>query len=78
MHVLDRPPRQAQLGVGQGHQPGPAIRLLGGPHAGRGPVERLFAEAVGMLNGLFTNDKFCWSRQARLHLTWWRRAYRDR
>ena len=27
-------------------------------------------------NGLFTNDKFCWSRPARLHLKWWHRAYR--
>jgi hypothetical protein len=30
------------------------------------------------LNGLFTNDKFCWSRPARLDLKWWHRAYRDR
>ena len=30
------------------------------------------------LNGLFTNDKFCWSRPASLRLKWWRRAYRDR
>src|SRR4051794_6793885 len=40
---------QAELGVGQQHQPGPAIGLLGVPDARRGPVERLLAEAVGML-----------------------------
>ena len=34
--------------------------------------------AKDLLNGLFTNDKFCWSRPARLHLKWWHRAYRDR
>jgi hypothetical protein len=25
-----------------------------------------------LLNGLITNDKFCMSRTARLHLSWWR------
>ena len=34
--------------------------------------------AEDLLNGLLTNDKFCWSRPARLHLRWWRRALRDR
>src|SRR5579859_6574911 len=34
--------------------------------------------AEDLLNGLFTNDKFCWSRPARLDLKWWHRAYRDR
>jgi hypothetical protein len=34
--------------------------------------------AEDLLNGLFTNDKFCWSRPASLRLNWWRRAYRDR
>src|SRR6266508_5419420 len=37
-----------------------------------------FHPAEDLFNGLFTNDKFCWSRQASLRLKWWRRAYRDR
>src|SRR2546428_6500015 len=37
-----------------------------------------FHPAEDFFNGLFTNDKFCWSRPARLHLKWWHRAYRDR
>ncbi len=48
MHVLDRPPRQAKLGVGQRDQPGPAIGLLWSPHSWRSPVERLLTEAVGV------------------------------
>jgi len=49
VHILDAPPRQAELRVGQGHQPRPAIRLLRSPHAWRSPVEGLLAEAVGVL-----------------------------
>ena len=49
VHFLDGPPRQTELGVGQRHQPRPAIGLLWSPHAWRGPVEGLFAEAVGVL-----------------------------
>src|SRR3954463_11991626 len=49
MPVLDGAAGQAELGVGQQDQPGPAIGLLGVADAGRGPVERLLAEAVGML-----------------------------
>src|SRR4051794_28950198 len=39
---------------------------------------RRFQPAKYLLNGLFTNDKFCCSRPARLRLKWWHRAYRDR
>ena len=41
------------------------------------PADR-FQPAKHFFNGLFTNDKFCWSRAAALRLKWWRRAYRDR
>jgi len=37
-----------------------------------------FHPAEYFFNGLFTNDKFCWSRPAKLRLKWWHRAYRDR
>src|SRR6187402_334359 len=47
--VLNGEAGQAELGVGQQDQPGPAIGLLGVADAGRGPVERLLAEAVGVL-----------------------------
>jgi hypothetical protein len=49
VHVFDGSPRQAQLGVGQRDQPGPAIGLLRSPHTRCGPVERLLAEAIGVL-----------------------------
>src|SRR5688572_1435735 len=45
MPILDGEAGQAELGVGQQDQPGPAIGLLGVADAGRGPVERLLAEA---------------------------------
>ena len=41
------------------------------------PANRLHP-AKDLFNGLFTNDKFCWSRPAKLRLKWWHRAYRDR
>ena len=37
-----------------------------------------FHPAKDLFSGLFTNDKFCWSRPAKLRLKWWHRAYRDR
>ena len=46
-HVVNRPAGEAELRIGQQHQPGPAVRLLRVAHAGRGPVEPLLAEAVG-------------------------------
>ena len=76
--ILDGAAGQAELGVGQQHQPGPAIGLLGVADARRGPVEGLLTEAVGVLNGLITSDKFCWSRYGQLHLDWWRRPLRLR
>ena len=55
------------------------LRAIGAQHTAELPFE---AAALGIakegLNGLFTNDKFCWSRPARLHLKWLHRAYRDR
>src|SRR5207302_1789187 len=49
VHVLNGPPRQAELGVSQGDEPCPAIGLLRSPHPRGGPVERLLAEPVGVL-----------------------------
>ena len=43
--VVDDPTREAELGVGDDHQPGPAVGLLGVTDPGRRPVEHLFAEA---------------------------------
>ena len=39
---------QAQLGIGEHHQPGPTVGLLGMAHAWKRPVERLFEETKGM------------------------------
>src|SRR5690348_7776672 len=40
---------------------------------------QMFAHlAVGDLNGLITNDKFCYARQAHLTLSWWRKPLQDR
>src|SRR4051794_13568602 len=47
--ILDSAAGQAELGVGEQHQPGPAISLLGVADARGGPVEGLLAEAVGVL-----------------------------
>src|SRR3954453_13012431 len=49
MHVLDGAAGETQLGVGQEHEPGPTVRLLGLTHPRRGPVERLLTEAIGVL-----------------------------
>ena len=76
--VVDGAAGQAELGVRQQHQPGPAVRLLGVTDARGGPVEGLLAEAVGVLNGTVASDKFCVSRYGRLRLTWWRRSLHRR
>jgi hypothetical protein len=52
VHILDGSPRQAELGVGQRHEPGPAVGLLRSPHARSGPVEGLLAETVGVFQVL--------------------------
>src|SRR3954462_1182101 len=49
VHLVDSAPGEAQLRVGQQHEPGPAVGLRGMADPGRGPVERLLAEAVGVL-----------------------------
>jgi len=73
-----RQPRHAHQVVRRRHE---ITRQLG---AGESPVARPAEATDGLhppeylFNGLFTNDKFCWSRPARLHLKWWHRAYRDR
>ena len=76
--IVDDAAGQPELGIRQQHQPGPAIRRLGVADARGGPVEGLLAEAVGVLNGTVTSDKFCVSRYGRLRLTWWRRPLRRR
>jgi hypothetical protein len=38
----------------------------------------LLLGSVALLNGLITNDKFCFTRDVRLKLTWWRRALKQR
>src|SRR3954470_1891944 len=48
-HVGDGAAGEAELGGGQEHEPGPAVRLLGVADARDGPVERPLAEAVGVL-----------------------------
>src|SRR3712207_9459543 len=40
---------QAQLGIGGGDEPGPAIRLVWVAHARRGPARTLLQEADGVL-----------------------------
>lgn len=47
--VRDNGARQPELGVGQQHQPSPAVRLLRVTHARSCPGEGLLAEAEGML-----------------------------
>jgi hypothetical protein len=64
--------------VGGGHQ---VARQLGPRQAAvarSSEAAHFLQPAEDLLNGLFTNDKFCWSRPARLDLKWWHRAYRDR
>jgi hypothetical protein len=69
---------EAQLGVGEQDQPRPAVGLFGVAHTRERPIERLFEESERLLNGLFTNDKFCLSRFGQLSLTWWRYPLRLR
>jgi hypothetical protein len=52
--VLGQSASQAQLGVGDEQQPGPAVGGLGGAQFGAGPAEGLFPEAVGVLKQLST------------------------
>jgi hypothetical protein len=40
---------QPEQGVGGRHEPGPAVGLLGQPHAGLDPVEVLLEEAEAVL-----------------------------
>jgi hypothetical protein len=64
--------------VGGGHEKDRQVCSLQAAEArATEPAHRL-QSAEGLFNGLFANDKFCWSRPARLHLNWWHRAYRDR
>src|SRR5258706_14074488 len=69
---------QPELDVRHQQQPGPAVGRLRSAQLGRGPLERLLEEAEGVLNGLFTNDKFCLTRRGHLRLTWWRFPLRGR
>jgi hypothetical protein len=71
-------PRHAHQVVRAGHQI--ARQLRPSQSAVTRPTEATdrLQPAKYLLNGLFTNDKFCWSRPARLYLKWWHRAYRDR
>ena len=69
---------QAELEVRQQQEPRPPVRGGGGAQFGGGPAQRLLEEAEAMLNGLFTNDKFCLSRFGQLGLTWWRYPLRLR
>ncbi len=75
---LRQQPRQAYHVVRGGDQ---VARKLGACQAAvaRAPeaADRL-QPAKDFLNGLFTNDKFCWSRPAKLRLKARRGAYRDR
>jgi hypothetical protein len=52
--------------------------LLGAAQAGPGQAKGLLEEPEGVLDGLITSDKFCWTRYGQLHLAWWRRPLRLR
>ena len=41
---------KGELGVGSGHQPAPAVGLLGRAHRGRGPAHGVLEEAEGVLD----------------------------
>ena len=43
--------------------------------ANRGPTQAVFGKPEGMLNGLITSDKSCWTRPGQLRLAWWRRGH---
>ncbi len=70
--------RDANQVVGGSHQITRQASSLQTQEPGAAEATHGLHPAKDLLNGLFTNDKFCWSRPARLHLKWWRRAYRDR
>jgi len=42
------------------------------------PAKGLLGEPDGVLDGLITSDKFCWTRYVQLRLNWWRRPLRLR
>jgi len=71
-------PGEAELGVGDGDQPGPPVGLLGAAQAGPGQAKGLLEEPEGVLDGLIASDKFCWTRHGQLRLDWWRRPLRKR
>ena len=73
-----RQPGQPDQVVGGGHQIAREVHPLQPAVARLTQAADRFHPAEDFLNGLFTNDKFCWSRPARLDLKWWHRAYRDR
>src|SRR6266542_5677369 len=61
-----------EQGVGDGDEPQQAVDgLPRTDHEAAQPPG--FHGLEGGLNGLLTNDKFCWTRHAQLRLTWWRR-----
>jgi hypothetical protein len=64
--VSDERARSAQLGIGEYHQPGPAVGLLRVAHARQHPVERLFEEAGRMLKVEPADD----ARQIRSRSGW--------
>jgi len=69
---------EAELGDCRDDEPCPAGQLRGVAEGGLVPAEGVLGEAVGVLDGLITNDKFCCVRRLRLSLSWWRRPLRLR
>ena len=66
--TMDRPAQSSVSGRHQCPRSDQPIRFGGDPDL-HGPV--------GRGNGLYANDKFCWSRHAHLTLTWTRRPRRS-
>jgi hypothetical protein len=65
-------------GIGGKHEGVPAQDRFVGLQPIIGQTEAFLEIPVVDLNGLITNDKFCFTREVRLKLTWWRRALKQR
>jgi hypothetical protein len=71
-------PLDFQIGVGHHHQLHVTFNRKEVSHLVITPTERLLGDAVEILNGMITNDKFCLTRWGELQLSWWRRPLRLR
>jgi hypothetical protein len=76
--IPDHIPCQEELPLGHVDQHRPPVAVLRPLEARQSPMEILLAKANAGLDGLVTNDKFCFSRWDILRLNWWRRPLRLR